>query len=53
MLVEWRKTGLGPALNWFKVFASGLMSEDDKGTRARLSSLPPHPTPTVPMHPYR
>lgn len=41
MLAEWGKTGLGPALNWFKVFSSGLMSEDDKG--APHLQLPPWP----------
>ncbi|KAI0772090.1 alpha/beta-hydrolase [Trametes elegans] len=30
MLAEWRKTGLGAALNWYKVMATGLMSKDDE-----------------------
>ena len=40
MLNEWRKTGLGTALNWYKVMATGLMSKDDEGTPL-LSSSPP------------
>lgn len=40
MLAEWGKTGLGPALNWFKVFSSGLMSEDDTGAHTLLSGFP-------------
>ncbi|EIW61342.1 alpha/beta-hydrolase [Trametes versicolor FP-101664 SS1] len=39
MLAEWGKTGLGPALNWFKVFSSGLMSEDDKAVKPEWMRL--------------
>ena len=46
MLNEWRKTGLGTALNWYKVMATGLMSKDDEGTPL-LSSSPPRPPPSV------
>ncbi|KAI0650286.1 alpha/beta-hydrolase [Trametes meyenii] len=30
ILAEWRKNGLGPMLNWYKVMATGLMSKDDE-----------------------
>ncbi|CDO71355.1 hypothetical protein BN946_scf184908.g113 [Trametes cinnabarina] len=30
MLNDWRKTGLGTALSWYKVMTSGLISKDDE-----------------------
>ncbi|KAI9001416.1 alpha/beta-hydrolase [Trametes punicea] len=42
MLNEWRKTGLGSTLNWYKVMATGLMSKDDEAVDKEKLALP-HP----------
>ncbi|KAH9894458.1 alpha/beta-hydrolase [Cubamyces lactineus] len=39
MLNEWRKTGLGTALNWYKVMATGLMSKDDEAVNKEKLAL--------------
>ncbi|KAI0824771.1 alpha/beta-hydrolase [Trametes gibbosa] len=39
MLNDWRKTGLGPSLNWYKVMATGLMSKDDEAVNKERLAL--------------
>ncbi|KAI0368116.1 alpha/beta-hydrolase [Pilatotrama ljubarskyi] len=42
ILSDWRKTGMGASLNWYKVMATGLMSKDDEAVDKEKLALP-HP----------